>query len=263
MDSDSDDEVPLGKLLLLQRQISLKRDRAAAGLHLETVESATPAVLDDNVTSAGAASTSQSRPCREEEGPALLETITSSSNESDLDDSDRDPDFSLPKRKTKRANTTHSSTENNVVTICTSSPEDVVPQTPSAEARGRTKLRKSKTERDLEKKRRKEEKVREKYYVKPGCGDKCKRKAKCQDSIPLDIQQAINKNYWSLDFGQQRIFVANLIAKCETVRRTVKSPKKMKSASYKCSLKAQDGNIITVCQSFFLGTLGSMNAMTV
>lgn len=93
----------------------------------------------------------------------------------------------------------------------------------------------------------------EKYAVKSGCDDKCKKK--CLRTFDEQNRRSINLQYWSLDSKGRRFLIQNLLSITEVQRRTCSTvSRRLNTVKYR--LKDVNGEFVEVCKTFFLATLG-------
>lgn len=93
----------------------------------------------------------------------------------------------------------------------------------------------------------------EKYTVKRGCDNTCKRK--CSLKFNGEVRQSINLSYWSLDSKGRRLLVQSLLSVSEVQRKTCLNDSR-RSNTIKYRFKDVKGEFVEVCKNFFLETLG-------
>ena len=85
----------------------------------------------------------------------------------------------------------------------------------------------------------------------------CKCNKGCKHSFTEDERKRINTKFWSLSYNDRKVFIVSSISKNDVKRRRTESIEKEKrrSGNIKYFLLVR-GNEVSVCQKFFLETLG-------
>ncbi|KAG5862079.1 hypothetical protein JTB14_024279 [Gonioctena quinquepunctata] len=82
--------------------------------------------------------------------------------------------------------------------------------------------------------------------------ENCENEA--QHSEEEDQRQILNTNFWRLSTKERKAFILNTCSRLEVKRRTTESVRKQNTFKYK--LKTANGQMVEVCKTFFLTTLG-------
>lgn len=137
--------------------------------------------------------------------------------------------------------------------------EGAIPENPleTISEQGSEKVTKSGNDRkrksyDIPLSDRKKLKLKEKvskFEVKPPC--QCKKK--CFQLISQEQMICINKQYWTLNWQSQRVFIVNNVDRTAVARKKEKSTR---NNTYTYFLPKSSGAKAQVCKVFFLATLG-------
>lgn len=198
-------------------------------------------------------------------------SVLDTESDFDSDDSVLDKNYELPKVREKNSDTDGSDSEDFIPcsqpvpakTILESSAESDE-ETNHVQLTKKGTIRKRKTYNVSMKDRKRlkaEEKIRNKYFVKPGCReDVCKKK--CSARFSEEYRKVVNNNFRKMTWMEQKYFFL-----CHTSQRKPDRPKdrenndknskhyiRSKTISY--FLADENGDKIPVCKTFFLTTLG-------
>lgn len=114
----------------------------------------------------------------------------------------------------------------------------------------------------IERKKAKHHVLMEKHGVKSGCDEKCLKK--CSTNISQERRIFLNREYWKMvDEKDRRAFILHHVSRMTVKQRTVvphlvtaDETCYQRNNSFKYMLKDEKGTLVTVCQLFFLTTLG-------
>ena len=104
----------------------------------------------------------------------------------------------------------------------------------------------------------KNESAKQKHPMLSGCSEKCKRN--CKSKVPEERRREIYDSYWGLNYNQRRLWMNGAINRCSVRRRRVAGESSRSTTLvYTFPNHIAAGDHITVCQKFFLSTLGYSN----
>ncbi|CAH0755012.1 unnamed protein product [Bemisia tabaci] len=98
----------------------------------------------------------------------------------------------------------------------------------------------------------KQQSLKEKHPVLPGCDDSCRRK--CSDHVPEEKREEINLNFWDLDWASRRSFILRLCERKDAHRRRYLNQQKQNTFKY--HFVTENSVRYEVCKPFFSTTLG-------
>lgn len=105
----------------------------------------------------------------------------------------------------------------------------------------------------IEERNMKRQKIIENHKILPACDVKSCIKA-CLSKINENRRTVINKNFWNLTNAERKAFMLNTCTRQDPKRRTTES--KTKQNTFKYYLKDETDELVQVCKTFFLTTLG-------
>ena len=112
--------------------------------------------------------------------------------------------------------------------------------------------------RRLRKSHEKNENAKQKHPLLAGCSEKCKKK--CWSKISEQRRKDIHQNYWAVDYNQRRMWMSRFIKRCRVKRhRIADDSSRTSTLLYALPNEEAVGDDTSVCQKFFLSTLGYSN----
>ncbi|RUS71130.1 hypothetical protein EGW08_021109 [Elysia chlorotica] len=122
------------------------------------------------------------------------------------------------------------------------------------EMRGRRRKRRTKEERDAQATEKLNNKMR-RHSVLEGCSrDKCRKK--CHEHFNERTREEINNRFWRMDYVSQKLLIRQLVTVRECKERKKDAEKYRKGSTKSYTFRKSDGEYQSVCQLFFLNTLG-------
>jgi len=93
-----------------------------------------------------------------------------------------------------------------------------------------------------------------KHGLLPPCGEKCRKK--CSTKVTHDQRVSIHEAFWSMDYNHRRSWLSGHVHTNLVRNNTDNTNRHPRSVHNTFSLQGDIGATVTVCQKFFLSTLG-------